>query len=244
MLSPSWACRSCLFEFPVLIWVYVSQEFNVREVFLTILKKFTREDMSGNDIIELRPLVRSHLEKGRFLLFMDDVWTPLDWREIEAALPTNNKLGKVLITSRLCLRLRSLSRTFPHSGHLHDRSSHRNCAHFRGNTAIWALGWDAKLLAYVYGGILNSGMSFYLAGVVINAKGPVFLTAFNPLNLIIVAILSSFIFAEQMRVGMAGGAVVTVVGLYMVVWGKTKDHKEAEKVQLPYKSSSSFKASD
>ncbi|XP_047939504.1 WAT1-related protein At2g37460-like [Salvia hispanica] len=116
----------------------------------------------------------------------------------------------------------------------------------KGNTAIWALGWDAKLLAYVYGGILNSGMSFYLAGVVINAKGPVFLTAFNPLNLIIVAILSSFIFAEQMRVGMASGAVVTIVGLYMVIWGKTKDPKEAEKIQLPQlhnKSSSSFKAS-
>ncbi|XP_047938879.1 putative disease resistance RPP13-like protein 3 [Salvia hispanica] len=88
------------FEFPVLIWVYVSQEFNVREVFLTILKKFTREDMSGNNNIELTRLVRSHLEKGRFLLFMDDVWTLEDWREIEAALPKNNKLGKVLITSR------------------------------------------------------------------------------------------------------------------------------------------------
>ncbi|XP_041999684.1 WAT1-related protein At2g37450-like [Salvia splendens] len=116
----------------------------------------------------------------------------------------------------------------------------------KGNTAIWALGWDAKLLAYVYGGIFNSGMGFYLAGVVINAKGPVFVTAFNPLNLIIVAILSSFIFAEQMRVGMARGAVVTVVGLYMVIWGKKKDHKEAEKNQLPQlhnKSSSSIKAS-
>ncbi|KAG6413160.1 hypothetical protein SASPL_125864 [Salvia splendens] len=113
----------------------------------------------------------------------------------------------------------------------------------KGNTAIWALGWDAKLLAY---GIFNSGMGFYLAGVVINAKGPVFVTAFNPLNLIIVAILSSFIFAEQMRVGMARGAVVTVVGLYMVIWGKKKDHKEAEKNQLPQlhnKSSSSIKAS-
>ncbi|KAL1553938.1 putative disease resistance RPP13-like protein 3 [Salvia divinorum] len=88
------------FEFPVLIWVYVSQEFNVREVFLTILKKFTREDMSGRDDIELVQLVRSHLEKGRFLLFIDDVWTLEVWRQIEAALPKNNKLGKVLITSR------------------------------------------------------------------------------------------------------------------------------------------------
>ncbi|XP_047939503.1 WAT1-related protein At2g37460-like [Salvia hispanica] len=115
----------------------------------------------------------------------------------------------------------------------------------RGNAAIWALGWDTKLLAYVYGGIFSSGLGYYLAGVVINAKGPVFLTAFSPLSLVIVAIMSSFIFAEQMRVGMVSGAVVIVIGLYMVIWGKTKDHKEAEKIQLPHlhnKSSSSFKA--
>ena len=51
-------------------------------------------------------------------------------------------------------------------------------------------------------GIFSSGLGYYLAGVVINAKGPVFLTAFSPLSLVIVAIMSSFIFAEQMRVGM------------------------------------------
>ncbi|XP_057801553.1 putative late blight resistance protein homolog R1A-10 [Salvia miltiorrhiza] len=88
------------FEFPTLIWVYVSQELNVREVFLTILKHFTRNDMSGKGEWELTQLVRSHLDKGRFLLFMDDVWSVEDWRRIEAALPKSNKLGKVLITSR------------------------------------------------------------------------------------------------------------------------------------------------
>ncbi|XP_047941182.1 putative late blight resistance protein homolog R1A-10 [Salvia hispanica] len=88
------------FEFPTLIWVYVSQEFNVREVFLTILKKFTREDMSSKEDWELAPLVRSHLLRGRFLLFMDDVWTVEDWKLIVPALPRNNKSGKVLITSR------------------------------------------------------------------------------------------------------------------------------------------------
>ncbi|XP_057767427.1 putative late blight resistance protein homolog R1A-10 isoform X3 [Salvia miltiorrhiza] len=87
------------FEFPTLIWVYVSQELNEREVFLTILKKFTRDDMSGREEWELTRLVRYHLDKGRFLLFMDDVWTVEDWRRIDAALPKNNKLGKVLITS-------------------------------------------------------------------------------------------------------------------------------------------------
>ncbi|KAH6763393.1 hypothetical protein C2S52_020826 [Perilla frutescens var. hirtella] len=88
------------FEFPTLIWVYVSQEFSVREVFLTILKKFTHQDMSSKNGHELAQLVRSRLQTGRFLLFMDDVWTVEDWQLIEAALPKANNLGKVLITSR------------------------------------------------------------------------------------------------------------------------------------------------
>lgn len=88
------------YEFPTLIWVYVSQEFNRRDVFLTILKKFTQQDMSSKTDDELAGLVRSYLEKPKFVLFMDDVWTPEAWKDIEAALPKSNKLGKVLITSR------------------------------------------------------------------------------------------------------------------------------------------------
>ncbi|XP_057767426.1 probable disease resistance protein RF45 isoform X2 [Salvia miltiorrhiza] len=87
-------------EFPTLIWVYVSQKLKVREVFLTILQKFTHDDMSSKEDLVLKELVRSHLDKERFLLFVDDLWTIEDWKLIEAALPKNNKLGKVLITSR------------------------------------------------------------------------------------------------------------------------------------------------
>ncbi|KAI3463667.1 hypothetical protein Pfo_020330 [Paulownia fortunei] len=88
------------YEFPTMIWVYVSQEFNRRDVFLTILKKFTPQDMSSKTDDELAQIVRSHLEKPKFVLFMDDVWTAEAWKEIEAALPKSNRLGKVLITSR------------------------------------------------------------------------------------------------------------------------------------------------
>ncbi|KAI3468740.1 hypothetical protein Pfo_025403 [Paulownia fortunei] len=101
----------------------------------------------------------------------------------------------------------------------------------RGNTAIWALGWNAKLLAYAYGGIVSSGITYYLSGVIMKEKGPVFVTAFNPFNMVIVAVLSSFIFAEQMSVGKITGATVIVLGLYLVIWGKSKDQKEVELVQ-------------
>ncbi|XP_010253282.1 PREDICTED: WAT1-related protein At2g39510-like [Nelumbo nucifera] len=93
-----------------------------------------------------------------------------------------------------------------------------------GNTSSWAIHWDAKFLAAVYGGIMCSGVAYYVQGVIMKERGPVFVTAFSPLCMIIVAILGSFILAEEMYLGSVIGATVIVVGLYLVVWGKSKDH--------------------
>ncbi|KAG8374938.1 hypothetical protein BUALT_Bualt10G0047600 [Buddleja alternifolia] len=110
----------------------------------------------------------------------------------------------------------------------------------RGNTSIWAIGWNAKLLAYVYGGIVSSGITYYVSGVIMKEKGPVFVTAFNPLSMVIVAVLSSFILAEQMDVGKVAGAGVIVIGLYLVIWGKSKDQKEVELITQQHKSEASI----
>lgn len=88
------------FQFPTRIWVQVSQRFNSREVFLNILKRFTSNDMSGLSDPELVNSVRSCLEREKFLLVMDDVWSADDWNIIQDALPTNNASSKVMITSR------------------------------------------------------------------------------------------------------------------------------------------------
>ncbi|XP_039016392.1 WAT1-related protein At2g39510-like [Hibiscus syriacus] len=95
----------------------------------------------------------------------------------------------------------------------------------RGNAAAWAIHWDSKLLAAVYSGIICSGVAYYIGAMVIQAKGPVFFASFNPLTMVIVAIMSSFIFSEIMYLGRVIGAIVIVVGLYLVLWGKSKDQK-------------------
>ncbi|OIT00139.1 PREDICTED: WAT1-related protein At2g37460 isoform X1 [Nicotiana attenuata] len=95
----------------------------------------------------------------------------------------------------------------------------------RGKAAVWAIKWDTKFLAAVYSGIFCSGLAYYIQGVIMKDRGPVFVTAFNPLSMVIVAILSSFILREQMNLGRVLGAVVIVLGLYIVLWGKSKDQK-------------------
>ncbi|CAK9176497.1 unnamed protein product [Ilex paraguariensis] len=77
--------------------------------------------------------------------------------------------------------------------------------------------------AMIMAGIIASGVSYYVSGLIIKVKGPVFVTLFNPLCMVIVAVMGSFILAEQMDLGRVLGAVTIVVGLYTVIWGKSKD---------------------
>ncbi|XP_062087378.1 WAT1-related protein At2g39510-like [Humulus lupulus] len=97
-----------------------------------------------------------------------------------------------------------------------------------GNPAAWSIRLDSSLIAALYSGIVCSGFGYYIQGVVMKDRGPVFATAFNPIGMIIVAILSSFIFSEILYLGRVIGAVIIVLGLYMVLWGKTKDHLPSE----------------
>ncbi|GFZ11041.1 nodulin MtN21 /EamA-like transporter family protein [Actinidia rufa] len=94
----------------------------------------------------------------------------------------------------------------------------------RGKANVWAINWDTKFLAAAYSGIVCSGLTYYIQGIVMKDRGPVFVTAFNPLSMIIVAVMSSFILAELMTLGRVLGAIVIVAGLYLVVWGKSKDY--------------------
>ncbi|XP_027358332.1 WAT1-related protein At4g08290-like [Abrus precatorius] len=89
----------------------------------------------------------------------------------------------------------------------------------------WSLGWDTRLFAPAYAGIITSGVQYYIQGMVIKSMGPVIVTAFNPLRMIIVTALACIILSEQLYLGSIIGAIVVVFGLYLVVWGKSKECK-------------------
>ncbi|GMY08605.1 WAT1-related protein At2g39510-like [Fagus crenata] len=100
-----------------------------------------------------------------------------------------------------------------------------------GNPTAWSIHFDIKLFAAVYSGVICSGFAFYIQGIVIKERGPVFVSAFSPVSMVLVAIMSSFILSETMYLGRVIGAVVIVVGLYLVLWGKSKDQTgDSEKV--------------
>ncbi|CAI9765051.1 unnamed protein product [Fraxinus pennsylvanica] len=96
--------------------------------------------------------------------------------------------------------------------------------------SVWQIGWDMNLLAAAYAGIVTSSISYYVQGIVMKTKGPVFATAFSPLMMIIVAIMGSFILAEKIYLGGVIGSMIIVIGLYSVLWGKYKEEKENKKL--------------
>ncbi|XP_022634892.1 WAT1-related protein At2g37460-like isoform X2 [Vigna radiata var. radiata] len=71
----------------------------------------------------------------------------------------------------------------------------------RNNFSAWSLKWDTKLFVAVYSGIVCSGLAYYIQGVMMKDRGPVFVTTFNPLCMVIVTIMGSFFLAEQMCLG-------------------------------------------
>ncbi|CAA7400089.1 unnamed protein product [Spirodela intermedia] len=99
--------------------------------------------------------------------------------------------------------------------------------------SAWVIGFDMNLLAAAYAGIVTSSLAYYVQGLVIQRRGPVFASAFSPLMMIIVAIMGSFILAEKIYLGGILGGVLIVAGLYSVLWGKYKESQEKEQSPIP-----------
>ncbi|XP_059282803.1 putative late blight resistance protein homolog R1B-14 [Lycium ferocissimum] len=85
------------------IWVYVSQSYRRRELFLNIISKFTRNTKQYHDMCEedLADTIQGFLGKGgKYLVVLDDVWSTEAWERIKIAFPNNNKYNRVLLTTR------------------------------------------------------------------------------------------------------------------------------------------------
>ncbi|XP_041003881.1 WAT1-related protein At5g07050-like [Juglans microcarpa x Juglans regia] len=95
----------------------------------------------------------------------------------------------------------------------------------------WKLSWNIALLAPIYSGIVIFGITVYVQTLVVRKKGPVFMTAFRPLAIVIVAIMGLFILGDVLYMGSIIGATLIVIGLYATLWGKEKEKAEIKLFQ-------------
>ncbi|XP_022132853.1 WAT1-related protein At5g64700-like [Momordica charantia] len=91
------------------------------------------------------------------------------------------------------------------------------------NPSQWKLGWDIRLIAVLYCGIVVICIGNYLSCWVIKEKGPVFQAVTTPLNLVMTLVGSQFLLSDGVSLGSIIGAVLLVLSLYSVLWGKSKE---------------------
>ncbi|XP_019197745.1 PREDICTED: WAT1-related protein At1g68170-like [Ipomoea nil] len=92
--------------------------------------------------------------------------------------------------------------------------------------AEWKLGWNIRLFVVLFMGVLGSGVVVILMTWCANKSGPLFVSIFNPLILVIVALASSLLLSETLHLGSVLGGFVIIIGLYVVLWGKSRDLKD------------------
>ncbi|KAK8467986.1 hypothetical protein PHAVU_007G194500 [Phaseolus vulgaris] len=87
----------------------------------------------------------------------------------------------------------------------------------------WFITSTVELCCILYAGAICGGLIIFIQFWTAEQKGPVFVSMFNPLGTILVAILAYFLFGEQLHTGSLLGVVIVIIGLYLLLWGKDSD---------------------
>ncbi|CDP12794.1 unnamed protein product [Coffea canephora] len=87
----------------------------------------------------------------------------------------------------------------------------------------WMLGWDCRLLAVAYLGIVSSGLCVAAVFWSSMMKGPLFVSSFSPLGLVFTALAGSLFLKEELCLGSLIGSIIITIGLCFVIWGKGKE---------------------
>nr|POE95099.1 disease resistance protein rga2 [Quercus suber] len=92
--------------FELKMWACVSDVFDLRIIIEKIIASTSGNAPVGNLVIDqLQCQLREKIDKQKYLLVLDDIWTedPENWRELKCLLMGGSKGSKIIITSRLRL---------------------------------------------------------------------------------------------------------------------------------------------
>ncbi|XP_010271523.1 PREDICTED: protein WALLS ARE THIN 1-like [Nelumbo nucifera] len=93
------------------------------------------------------------------------------------------------------------------------------------NSQAWLVHSGAELFSVFYAGVVASGIAFAVQIWCIDRGGPVFVAVYQPVQTLVVAIMASISLGEEFYLGGIIGAVLIIVGLYLVLWGKSEERK-------------------
>nr|XP_011468249.1 PREDICTED: WAT1-related protein At5g40240-like isoform X3 [Fragaria vesca subsp. vesca] len=96
------------------------------------------------------------------------------------------------------------------------------------NLSAWRLRPGVALAAIIYSGIFSSALSTVVKTWSLNLKGPVYVSIFKPLSIVIAAASSVIFLGDDLFLGSIIGAVMISIGFYGVIWGKTKEEEKMD----------------
>ncbi|KAF5734014.1 hypothetical protein HS088_TW16G00455 [Tripterygium wilfordii] len=89
----------------------------------------------------------------------------------------------------------------------------------------WIIKSGEELFTILYAGIVASGIVISLQTWCIHKGGPVFVAVFQPMQTVLVAFMASVILGDQLYSGGVIGAILIMIGLYSVLWGKKEERR-------------------
>ncbi|PHT75177.1 hypothetical protein T459_18699 [Capsicum annuum] len=87
-------------HFDVCAWATVSQQHNVKEILLSLLRSTKGDTFDMNDEAELENMLQKSLKGKRYLIVLDDMWKSEAWDAVRLCFPSENKGSGILLTTR------------------------------------------------------------------------------------------------------------------------------------------------
>ncbi|XP_050363513.1 protein WALLS ARE THIN 1 [Argentina anserina] len=108
---------------------------------------------------------------------------------------------------------------------------------FERDAQAWIFHNGGEVFSILYAGVVASGIAFAVQIWCIDRGGPVFVAVYQPVQTLVVAIMASVALGEEFYLGGIIGAVLIIVGLYAVLWGKSEERKfAAASLRVPIQS--------
>ncbi|KAL8138388.1 hypothetical protein V2J09_004389 [Rumex salicifolius] len=104
------------------------------------------------------------------------------------------------------------------------------CVALNRDITIWVLHGKLQITSVLFSGIVLSGLCYVGMAWCVEQKGAVFTAAFSPFMQIFVSFFDLTFLHEQIFFGSIVGSVLVGAGLYILLWGKSK---ETEHVAAP-----------
>ncbi|XP_059656019.1 WAT1-related protein At5g40240-like isoform X2 [Cornus florida] len=98
--------------------------------------------------------------------------------------------------------------------------------------SAWELSLDIELLCICYSAIAVIAFRSVAHTWALRKKGPVFVTMFKPLGMVIAVVMGVTFLGDTLHIGSVIGAAIIAIGFYSVMWGKAREEKTIEGNEL------------